>query len=107
MRKKNSRKNVIKGRWYNINKKIKKRLVAKYHKITLASFINSNEQDEIWPLKQKGIGVNTILYPRNQQSVKDKISSVFRNSLAASRQLRLELYHFHLDQPAVVLEYVE
>ena len=24
---------VIKGRWYNINKKIKKRLVAKYHKI--------------------------------------------------------------------------
>ena len=33
MRKKNSNKNVIKGRWYNINKKIKKRLVAKYHKI--------------------------------------------------------------------------
>ena len=24
---------VIKGRWYNINKKIKKKLVAKYHKI--------------------------------------------------------------------------
>ena len=24
---------VIKGRWYNINKKIKKRIVAKYHKI--------------------------------------------------------------------------
>ena len=24
---------VIKGRWYNINKKIKKRLTAKYHKI--------------------------------------------------------------------------
>ena len=33
MRKKNSNKNVIKGRWYTINKKIKKRLVAKYHKI--------------------------------------------------------------------------
>ena len=28
-----SKKNIIKGRWYNINKKIKKRLVAKYHKI--------------------------------------------------------------------------
>ena len=28
-----SKNNVIKGRWYNINKKIKKRLVAKYHKI--------------------------------------------------------------------------
>ena len=33
MKKKNSGKNVIKGRWYNINKKIKKRLIAKYHKI--------------------------------------------------------------------------
>ena len=27
------KKNIIKGRWYNINKKIKKRIVAKYHKI--------------------------------------------------------------------------
>jgi len=33
MKKKNSDKKVIKGRWYNINKKIKKRLIAKYHKI--------------------------------------------------------------------------
>ena len=33
MKKKNSSKNVIKGRWYNINKKIKKRIIAKYHKI--------------------------------------------------------------------------
>ena len=28
-----SKNKIIKGRWYNINKKIKKRLVAKYHKI--------------------------------------------------------------------------
>ena len=33
MQNKSSNKNIIKGRWYNINKKIKKRLVAKYHKI--------------------------------------------------------------------------
>ena len=33
MKKKNSDKKVIKGRWYNINKKIKKKLIAKYHKI--------------------------------------------------------------------------
>ena len=33
MQKKVSNKNIIKGRWYNINKKIRKRLVAKYHKI--------------------------------------------------------------------------
>ena len=32
MKKKHS-KNIIKGRWYNINKKIKKRIVARYHKI--------------------------------------------------------------------------
>jgi len=33
MKKKISNKNIIKGRWYNINKKIKKRLIAKYHRI--------------------------------------------------------------------------
>ena len=33
MKKNRSNKKVIKGRWFNINKKIKKRLVAKYHKI--------------------------------------------------------------------------
>ena len=33
MQNKHSNKNIIKGRWYNINKKIKKRLIAKYHKI--------------------------------------------------------------------------
>ena len=33
MKKKNSDKKVIKGRWYNINKKIRIRLIAKYHKI--------------------------------------------------------------------------
>ena len=27
------KKNIIKGRWYQINKKIKKKLTAKYHKI--------------------------------------------------------------------------
>ena len=33
MKKKSYDKNTIKGRWYNINKKIKKRIIAKYHKI--------------------------------------------------------------------------
>ena len=28
-----SKNKIIKGRWYNINKKIKRRLVARYHKI--------------------------------------------------------------------------
>ena len=33
MKKKITDKKVIKGRWYNINKKIKKRIIAKYHRI--------------------------------------------------------------------------
>ena len=33
MKNKSPRKNIIKGRWYDINKKIKKKLIAKYHKI--------------------------------------------------------------------------
>ena len=33
MKKKFSDKNIIEGRWYKINKKITKRLIAKYHKI--------------------------------------------------------------------------
>ena len=33
MKKKTLGKNIIEGRWYNINKKIKKRITAKYHKI--------------------------------------------------------------------------
>ena len=33
MKKRISNKSIIKGRWYNINKKIKKILIAKYHRI--------------------------------------------------------------------------
>ena len=33
MKKKGLDKNIIKGRWYNINMKIKKKITAKYHKI--------------------------------------------------------------------------
>ena len=33
MKKKTLDRNIIKGRWYNINKKIKKKITAKYHKI--------------------------------------------------------------------------
>ena len=33
MQKKSSKKNIIKGRWYNINKKIKQKITAKYHRI--------------------------------------------------------------------------
>ena len=53
--------------------------LAKEYNIFLASFIDSNEQDEIKLLQQKGISVNTILYPRNQKSVRGNIFSVLQN----------------------------
>ena len=33
MQKKSTKKNIIKGRWYNINKKIKQKITAQYHRI--------------------------------------------------------------------------
>jgi len=33
MKKNNHDENIIKGRWYNINKKIKKKIISRYHKI--------------------------------------------------------------------------
>ena len=33
MNKKNSKRNIIEGRWYKINKKIKQKITAKYHRI--------------------------------------------------------------------------
>ena len=53
--------------------------LVRNHNITLASFIDSNEQDEKERLEQKGIRVHTISYPRNQLSVKGKVSSGFRS----------------------------
>ena len=33
MKKKSLKKNIIEGRWYKINKKIRQKLTAKYHRI--------------------------------------------------------------------------
>jgi len=33
MKKRKLNKNIIKGKWYNINRKIRRRIAAKYHKI--------------------------------------------------------------------------
>jgi len=53
--------------------------LARNHNITLASFIDSNEQEEIELLEQKDIRVHTISYPRNQLSVKGQVASGIRN----------------------------
>ena len=53
--------------------------LVRNHNITLASFIDSNEQEGKELLEQKGIRVYTISYPRNQLSVKDQVVSGIRN----------------------------
>ena len=53
--------------------------LARNHNITLASFIDSNEQEEKELLEEKDIRVHTISYPRNQLSVKGQVASGIRN----------------------------
>ena len=53
--------------------------LAKNHNITLASFIDSDEDSMIGFLVDQGIEVHTIAYPRNQESITGKISSGIRN----------------------------
>ena len=53
--------------------------LARNHNITLASFIDSNEEEEKELLGQKDIRVHTISYPRNQLSVKGQVASGIRN----------------------------
>ena len=53
--------------------------LSEYNKITIASFIDINEEETINNLTSYGIDVFTISYPRNQKSISGKINSVFRN----------------------------
>ena len=54
--------------------------LSEYNKITIASFIDVNEEDSLDNLASYGIDTYTISYPRNQKSPSGKINSVFRNS---------------------------
>ena len=53
--------------------------LSEYNKITIASFIDINEEKSLHNLTSYGIDVFTINYPRNQKSIFGKINSVFRN----------------------------
>ena len=53
--------------------------LSEYNKITIASFIDINEENSLDNLTSYGIDVFTINYPRNQKSIFGKINSVFRN----------------------------
>ena len=53
--------------------------LSEKYKITIASFIDINEEKSLADLTSFGINVFTIRYPRNQKSISGKINSVFRN----------------------------
>jgi glycosyltransferase involved in cell wall biosynthesis len=61
--------------------------LAKQHDITLASFIDSGEYSMIRPLKTAGVKVHTISYPRNQKSIRGKISSGIQNIKPLAKHL--------------------
>ena len=53
--------------------------LSRSHQITLASFIDSNEQNMASILEDSGIEVHTVNYPRNQKSISGKLASSIHN----------------------------
>ena len=53
--------------------------LSRSHQITLASFIDSNEQNMATILEDSGIEVHTVNYPRNQKSMSGKLASGIHN----------------------------
>ena len=53
--------------------------LSRSHQITLASFIDSNEQNMASILEDSGIEVHTVNYPRNQKSMSGKLASGIHN----------------------------
>ena len=69
---------AIKGRWYKINKKIKKRITAKYHKIKdwvmdpKGYFLIAIDKEK----KLLRVGYCTLRKFRNKKSVSDMVSII-------------------------------
>jgi glycosyltransferase involved in cell wall biosynthesis len=53
--------------------------LSKLHQVSLATFIDSNEENMLSILANNGIDVHPVNYPRNQQSILGKLVSGFRN----------------------------
>ena len=57
--------------------------LSKLHKVSLATFIDSNEENMLSILANNGIDVHPVNYPRNQKSILGKLVSGFRNIVPA------------------------
>ena len=57
--------------------------LSKLHKVSLATFIDSNEENMLNILGNNGIDVHPVNYPRNQKSILGKLVSGFRNIVPA------------------------
>ena len=53
--------------------------LSKLHQVSLATFIDSNEENMLSVLANNGIDVHPVNYPRNQKSILGKLVSGFRN----------------------------
>ena len=53
--------------------------LSKLHQVSLATFIDSNEENMLSILANNGIDVHPVNYPRNQKSILGKLVSGFRN----------------------------
>ena len=57
--------------------------LSKLHQVSLATFIDSNEENMLSVLANNGIDVHPVNYPRNQKSILGKLVSGFRNIVPA------------------------
>ena len=57
--------------------------LSKLHQVSLATFIDSDEEDMLSVLANNGIDVHPVNYPRNQKSILGKLVSGFRNIVPA------------------------
>ena len=57
--------------------------LSKLHQVSLATFIDSNEENMLSVLANNGIDVHPVNYPRNQKSILGKLFSGFRNIVPA------------------------
>jgi glycosyltransferase involved in cell wall biosynthesis len=57
--------------------------LSKLHQVSLATFIDSNEEKMLSVLANNGIDVHPVNYPRNQKSILGKLVSGFRNIVPA------------------------
>ncbi len=72
--------------------------LSKKHNITLACFINSGEENELSKLEKSGVCIHSLLYLRNQKSLKNRIYSYIQN-------IESIIYFFKFKEPFFFAKY--